>query len=86
MALNLVESLHAHFDLDPHEAEALLAVYESDGPVGLNQFQEKPALKSDTPLFLEVSLNSGWIKEGSDGRYEMTSSGEKVVEEAKRRS
>lgn len=86
MDKNIVESLHTHFELDPLEAEALLAVYKADGPVDLDQLQEKPALKSDTRLFLEVSLNSGWVKERSDGRYEMTSSGENVVEDAKNRA
>lgn len=83
MAVKLVESLHIRFELGPHEAEALLEVYESDGPVSLHQLQEKPALQSDTRLFLEVSLDNGWVNERDDDRNEMTPSGEEVVEEAK---
>lgn len=86
MVASLAESLHTHFDLGTHEAEALIAVCDSDGPASLTQLQEKPALESDTRLFLEVSLNNGWVNERDDDRYEMTSSGEEVVEEAKRRS
>lgn len=91
MAASLVEPLHTHFDLDFHEAKALLAVYDSDGPASLYQpslyqLQENPALGRDPRIFLGLSLNNGWDRDRDDGRYEMTTSEEEAVEEAERRS